>query len=76
MERRHDCGAALARLASQQAQNVELGADVEVGRGLVKQQDLRLLAERPGEKDALALAVAHVGEVASREDQPKGSGPF
>ena len=54
---------------ARRAQTVEqlehrlLGAHVDAGEGLVEQQDVRLLGERAGEKDALLLPA---GELADR----------
>ena len=42
---------------------VSRAADVHAGEGLVQQQDVRLLGQRPGEEDALLLAA---GELADR----------
>ena len=67
MQRRHDGDAALAGLAPQELQHLQLRANVQVRGGLVEQQHARFLAKRAGEKDALPLAVADVGEVALGE---------
>ena len=66
--------------AADEREGVELGADVEVVGRLVEQQQPRLLGQRPGEVDPLALAAgegaveplgelegADIGEAAQRE---------
>ena len=46
----------------QSFQKLRFPADVEEGRGLIEQDDLRLLAQCPCQDDALTLAVADGGE--------------
>ena len=44
-------------------QEFQLMADIEKGGGLVQDQDFRVLTDRPGEQDPLALAVADLCEI-------------
>ncbi len=57
----------LAVQAGEQRGDVELVADVERGRRLVEQQDVRLLGEGAGDDDALLLAAREGGETAALE---------
>ncbi len=66
VERRDHRHAALAAQPTDPLEQVELVADVEVGRRFVQEENRGLLGERPGEDRALALATAE------REDPVAG----
>ena len=64
MHRRHDGQPVLAPQPGDELERLLLVADVERARRLVEQQDRRLLGERPGDHEPLALAAAQRAEPA------------
>ena len=64
MQRHDDRHVARAHEAAQHVQKLDLVVDVEVVRGLVEHDDMRLLRDGAREHDALALAVGNLHEVA------------
>ena len=57
MEGHHDGDPLLPGHFVQNIEKLQLVADIQIGRGLVKHDDLRLLADGAGQQDPLALAV-------------------
>ena len=58
MQRHEHSQILLAHHALEDGQQLQLIADIEIARRLVEHDELRLLAERAGEQDALPLPVA------------------
>ena len=67
MEREHHRDVPLPRQLPQEGQQLDLIAHVEVGRGLIQHQHLRLLTDGAGEHHALTLPVAERFKVAFGE---------
>ena len=63
MQRHQHCNAAFPHQLLQDRQELDLVADVQIGGGLVHHQDLRFLADSPGQHYQLALPVTHSGDL-------------
>ena len=67
MEGHDDGDALLLGHGTQQRQQLQLVGHVQEGGGLVQHDELRLLADGPGQQNPLALAVGNGGEVPVRQ---------
>ncbi|KAF5056184.1 hypothetical protein DSECCO2_369880 [anaerobic digester metagenome] len=82
VQRHDDRDAPLLCQGPQNAQKFQLIADIQKGGGLVQYDDPGFLADRPGQQDSLALAIADPGKVPLGQGQgihqlhgPEDSGP-
>ena len=62
MQGHHHSQPLLPHQVFQNIQQLQLVVDVQKGGGLIQQDHIRLLAQRPGQQHPLALAVADLGE--------------
>ena len=63
----HEHGDAPLAQPREEVEDRLLGVHVHAGEGLVEQQHVRLLGERPGEEHALLLAAGQLADGAPRE---------